>query len=45
VKKFTLLSRGFSIELEEMTAKLSLRRQIIEEHFAAEIEAMYRRDG
>ena len=44
VKKFTLLPRAFSIEQEEMTAKLSLRRQIIEEHFAAEIEAMYRRE-
>ena len=45
VKKFTLLPRGFSIEREEMTAKLSLRRKIIEEHFAAEIEGMYRREG
>ena len=45
VKKFTLLPRGFSLELGEMTAKLSLRRRIIEEHFAAEIEWMYRREG
>jgi long-chain acyl-CoA synthetase len=45
VKKFTLLPRGFSLELGEMTAKLSLRRKIIEEHFAGEIEAMYRREG
>ena len=45
VKKFTLLARGFSLELGEMTAKLSLRRKIIEEHFAAEIEGMYRREG
>ena len=45
VKKFTLLSRGFSIEQGEMTAKLSLRRKTIEEHFAAEIEAMYRREA
>ncbi|HUE74211.1 MAG TPA: long-chain fatty acid--CoA ligase [Pirellulaceae bacterium] len=44
VKKFTLLPRGFSLELGEMTAKLSLRRKIVEEHFAAEIEAMYRRE-
>ena len=45
VKKFTLLPRGFSLELGEMTAKLSLRRKVIEEHFATEIEAMYRREG
>jgi long-chain acyl-CoA synthetase len=43
VRRFTLLGRGFSIEQGEMTAKLSLRRQVIEAHFAAEIEAMYRR--
>jgi long-chain acyl-CoA synthetase len=41
VQKFILLSRGFSIEQGEMTAKLSLRRPVIEKHFAAEIEAMY----
>ncbi|MEQ8790267.1 MAG: AMP-dependent synthetase/ligase [Pirellulaceae bacterium] len=45
VRKFQLLPRGFSIEQGEMTAKLSLRRQVIEKHFAAEIEAMYRRTG
>jgi long-chain acyl-CoA synthetase len=43
VQRFTLLGRGFSIEQEELTAKLSLRRKIIEQHFAAEIEAMYRK--
>ena len=41
VRKFTLLPRGFSIEAGELTPKLSLRRQQIEAHFAAEIEAMY----
>ena len=38
---FTLLSRGFLPEYEEVTAKGSLRRAVIEEHFAAEIEGMY----
>jgi long-chain acyl-CoA synthetase len=38
---FTLLGRGFSIELGEMTPKLSLCRKLIEKHFAQEIEAMY----
>lgn len=41
VVKFTLLDRPFSIEHGEMTAKLSLRRAVIEANFAAEIEAMY----
>jgi long-chain acyl-CoA synthetase len=43
VQRFTLLPRAFSIEDGEMTAKLSLRRKIIEQHFAAEIESLYRR--
>jgi long-chain acyl-CoA synthetase len=38
---FTLLNRGFSIELGEMTPKLSLCRKVIEKSFACEIEAMY----
>ncbi|MBW3596741.1 MAG: AMP-dependent synthetase/ligase [Planctomycetes bacterium] len=41
VRKFTLLSRGFTIESGELTPKLSLRRKEIEEHFAKEIAAMY----
>ncbi|MDX1948320.1 MAG: AMP-dependent synthetase/ligase [Pirellulaceae bacterium] len=41
VRRFALLPRGFSIEAGEMTAKLSLRRKVIEEHFAAEIDALY----
>ena len=40
---FTLLGRGFSIELGELTPKLSLCRKVIERSFADEIEAMYRR--
>ena len=41
IGKFTVLSRPFSTELGELTAKLSLRRSVIEEHFASEIESMY----
>jgi len=41
VGKFVLLSRPFSIEAGELTPKLSLRRQEIAAHFAAEIESMY----
>jgi long-chain acyl-CoA synthetase len=41
IGQFTLLARPFSIEAGELTAKLSLRRQQITAHYAAEIEAMY----
>ena len=43
VRKCTLLPGPFTIEKGEMTAKLSLRRKVIEANFAAEIEAMYRK--
>ncbi len=41
VKKFTLLSRPFSMDLGELTPTLKLRRKYIEQAFRAEIEAMY----
>jgi long-chain acyl-CoA synthetase len=41
IQKFTLLSRGMTPETGEMTFKLSLRRDVIMQNFAAEIEAMY----
>ncbi len=41
IQKFTLLSRGMTPETGEMTFKLSLRRDVILQNFAAEIEAMY----
>ncbi len=41
VKKFTLLSRPFSMDLGELTPTLKLRRKFIEQAFRAEIEAMY----
>ena len=41
VGKFTLLPEPFSLEREEMTAKLSLRRDVIMKNQAAAIEAMY----
>jgi long-chain acyl-CoA synthetase len=43
VQRLLLLPRAFTIEQGEMTAKLTLRRKVIEEHFAAEIETLYRR--
>ena len=41
VRRFALLSQPFSIDRGEVTAKLSLRREVIGEHFTAQIEAMY----
>lgn len=41
VKKFVIIDRGFSIDLGEMTPKLSLRRKVIEKNFAKEIASMY----
>lgn len=41
IGKFTVLPRAFSVEDGELTAKLSLRRKIIEANFSSEIEAMY----
>ena len=41
VRRFCLIDRPFSIEAGEMTAKLSLRRPIIESNFSEQIESMY----
>jgi len=41
VKKFTLIPREFSIDRQEMTPKLSIRRKNIIANFEKEIEAMY----
>jgi long-chain acyl-CoA synthetase len=40
VRQFVLLDRPFSIERGEMTAKLSLCREVIERNFAAELLSM-----
>lgn len=45
VRKFTLLSRGLTIEAGELTPTLKLRRAVIHEHFAAEIRALYEDDA
>jgi long-chain acyl-CoA synthetase len=41
IGRFTLLSRGFTVEHDELTPTLKLRRSVIQQHFAREIEAMY----
>ncbi|WP_462418809.1 AMP-dependent synthetase/ligase [Kytococcus sp. Marseille-QA3725] len=41
IKKFTILPRDFTLEQEEITNSLKVRRHVVSEHFADEIEAMY----
>ncbi|MOA26845.1 Long-chain-fatty-acid--CoA ligase FadD15 [compost metagenome] len=41
VKKFALLNREFDPERNELTPTLKVKRRVIGEHFAGEIEAMY----
>jgi long-chain acyl-CoA synthetase len=41
VKRFTVLDRDFSAEEDEVTPTLKLRRKIVADHFANEIEELY----
>ena len=41
VRAFAVLTRDFSAEQSEVTPTMKLRRRIVEEHFADEIEALY----
>ena len=41
IKRFAILPRDFSQEEGELTPTLKLRRKIVHEHFAAEIEKLY----
>jgi long-chain acyl-CoA synthetase len=45
VKRFAILPRDLSAEAGELTATLKVRRRVVAEHFAAEIEALYSADG
>ena len=40
-KRFLVLPRDFSIENGELTPKLSVRRKVVEEHYAGPIAAVY----
>jgi long-chain acyl-CoA synthetase len=43
VKRFSILPRDFSAEEDEVTPTMKLRRKVVAEHFAAEIDELYRR--
>ncbi|HEY2072501.1 MAG TPA: long-chain fatty acid--CoA ligase [Gaiellaceae bacterium] len=41
IKRFSILPRDFSQEEGELTPTLKLRRRVVQEHFADEIESLY----
>ncbi len=41
IKRFRVLPRDFSIEEDEVTPTLKLRRKVILDHFAGEVDALY----
>jgi len=43
IKRFAILPRDFSADEGEITPTLKLKRRVIEEHFAPEIEKLYER--
>jgi long-chain acyl-CoA synthetase len=45
IKRFVILPRDFSLEAGEVTPTLKLRRNVIHEHFAEEIERLYASEG
>jgi long-chain acyl-CoA synthetase len=42
IKRFTVLPRDFSLEHDEVTPTLKLRRKVILDHFGVEVEELYR---
>ncbi|OFW55299.1 MAG: hypothetical protein A2V75_03645 [Actinobacteria bacterium RBG_16_70_17] len=42
IKRFCILERPLSIEQGELTGTLKVKRRTVEEHFSAQVEAMYR---
>ncbi len=42
IKRFTVLPRDFTLEHDEVTPTLKLRRKVILDHFAREVEDLYR---
>ncbi len=41
IKRYAILARDFSAENDEVTPTLKLKRRVVQDHFAAEIEALY----
>jgi long-chain acyl-CoA synthetase len=41
VKRFTILPRDFSADEDEVTPTMKLRRKVVQDHFASDIDALY----
>jgi long-chain acyl-CoA synthetase len=41
IKRFVILERDFSMDKDEVTPTLKLKRQVVLEHFAPEIDSLY----
>jgi long-chain acyl-CoA synthetase len=41
IKRFHVMSRPFTLEEGELTPTLKVRRKVVSDHFAAEIEKLY----
>ncbi len=41
IKRFAILPRDFTIDADELTPTLKLKRRAVREHFAADIDALY----
>ncbi|HEV8103767.1 MAG TPA: long-chain fatty acid--CoA ligase, partial [Gaiellaceae bacterium] len=41
IKRFRILPRDFSLEHDELTPTLKIRRKVILDHFAEDVEALY----
>ena len=45
IKKFCILPRNLTLEAGELTPTLKMKRKVVAEHFAREIEALYAEDA
>jgi long-chain acyl-CoA synthetase len=41
IKRFRIMPRDFSVDADEVTPTLKVKRRVVEQHFAAEIEQLY----
>jgi long-chain acyl-CoA synthetase len=41
IKRFRVLPRDFTAEEDEVTPTMKLKRRVVEQHFAREIEELY----
>jgi long-chain acyl-CoA synthetase len=44
IRKFSILAEDFTIAGGQLTAKLSVKRHVVAQQYAAEIDALYTKD-